>query len=49
MTFEKVEQVVVNAAVYGDKEIVNGTSNNILLSQPFQGGTNAFKLALGNS
>lgn len=45
MTFEKSEQVITDAALYAKKERVDGTSNNILFGQPFQGGTNAFKLA----
>ncbi len=44
MTFEKAEQVIVDSSIYAKKEKVNGTSNNILLGQAFQGGTNAFKL-----
>ena len=46
MTFEKSEDVITDAAAYGKTEKVNETSNNIILGQPFQGGTNAFKLII---
>lgn len=46
LSFEKAEQVIVESAVYGVNETVNGTSNNVILGQPFNGGTNAFKLII---
>lgn len=45
-SFEETQDVLVNAAIFGEMDKVKGVSSNIMIGQAFQGGTNLSKVLL---